>query len=243
VNEQLRLIIELQSIDTNIISIRKNIEIIPLKIANDQKELKSAQQSYESALKDLQALEKKKKEKERNIEELDIKMTKLKGKVSEIKTNKEYQAYLKEIDNMTKDISRAEDDVLSIMESIDEFKKVVELKKNRMKEEEKELEDIKNKLELEKTKCDENLQLLLQKRKELVGSIKKDIYEQYINLLKTHNGQAVVEVKDEICYGCNLHIPPQQYVQIKNNKEIFACPQCHRILYYKKQEELIAPAS
>lgn len=239
-NEQLRLIIELQDLDTNIISLKKNIDIIPLKISNDQKELISAKLSFESALKDLQALEKKKKDKERNIEELELKMTKLKGKVAEIKTNKEYQAFTKEIENINREISKAEDEVLSAMEAIEEFHGIVNLRKTKMQEEEKRLEDIKNKLDVEKSKCEEILKQLLEKRNQLSSKIERDLYEQYVNLFKIHNGLAVVEVKDEICYGCNLHIPPQQYVQIKNSKEIFFCPQCRRILYYKKQVNPVA---
>lgn len=242
-NEQIKLIVELQNLDTLIISMRKNIDILPLKIANEQDELKTAQESYESSQRDLLSLEKKKREKEREIEELDIKINKIRGKTSEIKTNKEYQAYIKEIANMEKDLSKVEDELLFIMESLDEFKKIIKLKKSKMKEEEEKLEEIKNKLELEKVKVEDELKFLVKNRNELVSRIEKDIYNLYINLLKVCNGHAVVEVKDEICYGCHLHIPPQQYVKIKNNKEISACPQCRRILYYNKPEVPVVPVN
>lgn len=242
-NEQIRLIVDLQNLDTLIISMRKNIEIIPLKIANEQNELKTAQESYESSQRDLLSLEKKKREKERDIEELNIKITKIRGKTSEIKTNKEYQAYIKEIENLEKVMNKVEDELLFIMESLDEFKKIIKLKKAKVKKEEEKLEEIKNKLELEKIKVEAELKFLVKNRNELGSKIEKDIYDIYINLLKVCNGQAVVEVRDEICYGCNLHIPPQQYVKIKNNKEISACPQCRRILYYNKPEVLVVPAN
>lgn len=242
-NEQLRLIVELQNLDAIIISMRKNIDMLPFKIANEQNELKVAQEAYDASMGGILALEKKKREKERDIEELDIKITKLRGKTSEIKTNKEYQAYIKEVEKMQKDLNRAEDEFLFIMESLDEAKKIIELKKAKVKEEERKLEEIKNILELDKIKGEEELKFLLKKRKELTSRIEKDVYNLYISLLKACNGQAVVEVRDEICNGCNLHIPPQQYVEIKNNKEISACPQCRRILYYKKQEETLIPSN
>lgn len=242
-NEQIRLIVELQKLDTLIISMRKSIEILPLKVANEQNELKSAQESYESSQRDLLSLEKKKREKERDIEELDIKITKIRGKASEIKTNKEYQAYIKGIENMEKDMNKGEDELLFIMESLDESKQIIKLKKAKVKEEEERLEEIKNKLELEKIKGEGELKFLVKNRNELASKIEKDIYNIYINLLKVCNGQAVVEVRDEICYGCHLHIPPQQYVKIKNNKEISSCPQCRRILYYNKPEVPVIPAN
>ncbi len=242
-NEQLKLIVELQNLDTIIISIKKNIEMIPLKITNDQHELKAAQESYELSQSNLITLEKKKKEKEGDIRELGAKMTKLREKTSGIKTNKEYQAYIKEVENMKKELDKAEEELLNIMESLDESKKIIELKKAKVKEEEEKLEVIKRKINLEKNKGERELKNLMNTRKEFVNKIEKDHYDIYMNLLKVCKGQAVVEVRDEICYGCNLHIPPQQYVKIKNNNEFSSCPQCRRILYYKKPEEAPVPAN
>ncbi len=240
-NEQLRLLVDLQNLDALIISMKRKIEIAPLRITNEQNELNAAIKAYESANQEMLTLEKKKREKERNIEEIDLKITKLKNKSSEIKTNKEYQAFIKEVEGMQKELSKAEDELLLIMEKLDEYKKAIENKKAKVKEEEMKLEEIKKKLEAEKTKCEAELQAVQIKRKELVKNMEEDIYNLYINLFKSTNGLAVVEVRDEICHGCNLHIPPQQYVEIKSNKDIYTCPQCRRILYYKKKEEAALP--
>jgi predicted nucleic acid-binding Zn-ribbon protein len=34
-----------------------------------------------------------------------------------------------------------------------------------------------------------------------------------------------------------MNIMPQLFVQIKENKEIFRCPQCKRILFYREEAE------
>jgi predicted nucleic acid-binding Zn-ribbon protein len=54
-----------------------------------------------------------------------------------------------------------------------------------------------------------------------------------MGLIESSGGIAVTEVKEEVCQGCNMNIPPQLYVEIKSNEEIIQCPQCRRILYYK----------
>jgi len=236
VNEQLNFLIELQTLDSAIISIRKKIHSLPDSISNKTSMLKTFQESYDNAQKGLLILEKKKKDKEREIEEFEIKIKKLKGKTSEIKTNKEYQAYIKEVENLQKEMSNAEDELLVILESFDESRKKIEIEKVKLNEEEARLEEIKKKLESEKNKTEEELNILMNKRKEISSKIEKDIYKLYTSILKVCNGQAVVEVKNEICKGCNLHIPPQQYVKIKNNKEIICCHQCRRILYYLNPE-------
>lgn len=237
-NEQLRLLIDLQDLDTAIISIQKQIEALPLKISLNQNDLKAVYLSYDACQKNLADLEKKKKDKERNIEELEIKIKKLKDKTHEIKTNKEYQAYLKEIDNVQKELNLAEDELLNLMESLDEQRKNVEIEKAKVVEEEKRLKEIENKIQIEKSNAEQTLKFLFKKRKEITERIDKENYKTYMNVFKSCNGQAVVEVVNEICRGCNLHIPPQQYVEIKSNKEIIFCPQCRRILYYNKPSEI-----
>jgi len=237
VNEQLRLLVELQNIDTSIISIRKQINSLPLKNSDKQKELNSAYSSYKTSEESLRSLEKEKRDKERSIEELDIKIKKLRDKAADIKTNKEYQAYIKEIENMQQELTAVEDELLHLMEALDEQRKVVEIKKAKVSEEEKKLKEQQDKIQIEKNNIEETLRLLMQKRNELTTNIEKENYIIYMNVFKSCNGQAVVEVKNEICQGCNLHIPPQQYVEIKNNKEITFCPQCRRILYYNKTTE------
>jgi predicted nucleic acid-binding Zn-ribbon protein len=52
-------------------------------------------------------------------------------------------------------------------------------------------------------------------------------------LLEICAGLAVIEVKDEICQGCNMNIPPQLFVELKKNEEIYNCPHCRRIIFYK----------
>lgn len=240
-NEQLRLLVELENLDTSIISIRKYINSLTSKDLAKHTDLNIVS-SYEELQQNLRNLEKKKKDKERSIEEFDIKIKKLRDKASEIKTNKEYQAYIKEIDNMQKELSHSEDELLNIMELLDEQRKNVEVEKAKAAQEERKLKESQNKIQIEKNMAEEKLKLLMIKRKDITNKIDKDNYKIYMDIFKSCNGQAVVEVKNEICQGCNLHIPPQQYIEIKSNKEIISCPQCRRILYFSAPAKVLVPS-
>ncbi|MDH4232853.1 MAG: C4-type zinc ribbon domain-containing protein, partial [Nitrospirota bacterium] len=59
-----------------------------------------------------------------------------------------------------------------------------------------------------------------------------DVYSRYkALLLDSGDGVAVTTARDELCSGCDMHIPPQLYVEIRKNEDIIQCPQCRRILY------------
>jgi predicted nucleic acid-binding Zn-ribbon protein len=69
-NEQLKLLIETQKLDTEIISRRKTINQIPLRISSMEKPLAEARANLEARKKKSEGAEKKKRDKERTVEEI-----------------------------------------------------------------------------------------------------------------------------------------------------------------------------
>ncbi|MBI5212668.1 MAG: hypothetical protein HY957_04765 [Nitrospirae bacterium] len=236
-NEQLRLLIDLQKIDSTILSTRLKMDAIPAAIASHEGPLKNAESACESVRQNNSDLEKKKRDKEREIEDLKERINKLKQRTSGIKNNKEYQAHTNEIEKAEKELKRTEDELLSIMDSIEGASKVLEIEQGRIAEEKAKIETIKKEFEKEVGKGAEEIKRIKGERKKLVEKINGDLYNDYMAVLKTSRGVAVVEAKDEACHGCNMHIPPQLFVEIKSSDEIIHCLQCRRILYYVKPEE------
>ena len=235
-NEQLKLLVELQKLDSVILSDRSKIDSIPARISSEEGPFKKAEAAYNNAKQRHESLEKKKKDREGEIDDINEKIKKMKQRSSEIKNNKEYQAHLKEIEKAEKDLKSAEDSLLTIMESLEESSRQLKIEIETIEKKKARIEVIKKDLEVEAIASEGEVRKLKEQRKLLVDKIEADIYEHYKNRLKAGRGLAVVAARDEICQGCNVRIPPQLFVEIKNNDEIINCPQCRRILYYVKQE-------
>jgi predicted nucleic acid-binding Zn-ribbon protein len=122
------------------------------------------------------------------------------------------------------------------MESLEESSKLMEAEHARTAKEKSRIDAIKKELEKEVARCEEDLKKLKEDRKKLTDRIDPELFNLYMNLLKTTQGIAVVEAKNEVCMGCDIHIPPQLFVEIKSNDAIITCPQCRRILYYVRPE-------
>ena len=234
VDEKLHLLVELQKLDSNILTLRLKIDSMPSHIAAEEAPYKEAVKAFETARQQQLSLEKKKKDKERLIEDLTEKIRKLKARSSEIKTNKEYQANLKEVEAVEAEISSAEDDILSIMEVIDAASKSAEADNARLAEAKAGVESLNKEKEKEIRFIEQELLSLKEKRKQFPEKIEPDLYKLYMNLLKSGRGLAVAEAKKERCGGCNMNIPPQLFVELKLGGTIFQCPQCRRILFYEK---------
>ena len=50
---------------------------------------------------------------------------------------------------------------------------------------------------------------------------------------KQPDAVAIAEVKDEVCQGCNLNIPPQMYIDLQHRNSLKNCPSCERIIYWE----------
>src|SRR4030043_517079 len=232
-NEQIKCIVELQRIDSNILDRKHMMDVIPSKITKAEQPLKESRLALDKTKQRLGSLEKKKRDKEDELDGINEKIKKLKARIAEIKTNKEYQAHLKEIESVEKERYTVEDEILFVMEEIDASSKEIESEEAKLRTEKDKIEAFKKQLEKERLDAEKELLTLQEDRSRIVANIDKETYNQYIILIESCNGIAVTEAKEEICQGCNMNIPPQLFVEIKKNEEIINCPQCRRILYYK----------
>lgn len=232
-NEQLKFLIELQALDSSIMLIVENVDAIPRKLDQFKSPLQEANEKFQKAKIKLDALNKKKKIKDLQLDEFQDKIDKLKSKSSGIKTNKEYEAHLKEIQGFEKNISKIEDEILIIMEEIEAYEKDLKEEEMKVKTAEDAFKQQEKVLGEEQKKLQAELEAEKAKRKDFVLRIDKGNYTQYINLLKRFGDKAVVETRNGICLGCNTNIPPQLFNDIKKNDNLYSCFYCKRFLYFK----------
>jgi predicted nucleic acid-binding Zn-ribbon protein len=232
-NEQLEHLIKLQQIDLKLRAVNHIIEEFPSKMAAAELPLRESQVLLSNSKQKLESFEKKKRDKERELEDIDDKISKLKARTVEIKTNKEYQALLKEIESFEKQRSDREDEILLAMEESDTASKQIKAEEAKFRTARDKVEAFKKKLGDEKSEVEKELLTIKEERAQIAQTVDKEIYELYMSLMEACNGIAVTEAREEICQGCNMNIPPQLFVEIKKNEEIISCPQCRRLLYFK----------
>ena len=230
--EDIKALIEMQKVDTDIAKKAAIIEAIPKKVSSVEQPLREARFLYEKAKQRYETHVKKKKEKEGLLDEIHEKIKKLKGRTSEIKTNREYQAHLKEIESVESEQRGVEDEVLFLMETADAVQKELKTDEAKVRSEEEKIEVFKKQLKEEVIETEKELDALKIQREQLTKGIEEELYRLYVQLLETKKGLAVVETRDEVCQGCYMNIPPQLFVEIKKNEKIIQCPQCNRVLYW-----------
>jgi predicted nucleic acid-binding Zn-ribbon protein len=231
--QQLDILVKLQKIETETSEIKAELGQVSKKLEKLDDEF----HAFEQALADEESYFDELKQEYRNFES-DAQMNlssvdKTKVKLRSVKTNKEYQALLKEIEDQNAKNAKIEDQMLECLDRLDVVEKSIANKKQdhiELSEQLKSEKEIIAQDVEQKKKKDVELDT---NRKELAGMIDPKLLEKY-NTTKSQQagGLAVASVKNAVCYGCNMNIPPQMYNELHRRDALMFCPHCHRILYW-----------
>lgn len=175
-------------------------------------------------------LEKQKRSKELEVQTAEDRLKNFQGKLGEIKTNKEYQAALKEIAD-TKKLNKAmEDQILEIMTQVEGLKAEQKAAEENFTGASANFEKRKGEVDAEAERLHGMLREIEADKTAVSSKIEPSLMAQYQRVRKGRS-EAVSEVSGGTCQGCRMRVPPQLYIEIQKMKTIHACPSCQRILY------------
>ncbi|HNQ47401.1 MAG TPA: C4-type zinc ribbon domain-containing protein [Syntrophorhabdus sp.] len=235
--QELKTIYETQIIDIQIMENEKKLVSTPKKIEKMDSDIKAMQDKISKEKEILEELEKERKRKEKDLELDKEKVKKFESKLYEVKTNKEYQALLKEIETAKLMNDKEEEEIIEIMVKIEDLKKDYESTSKLLKEKEKVTEVEKKKLLAEIDSVDKTINELKQQRDNLLSVVDKTLRETYNMLISKRGGMAVVNVKNGVCLGCFMNIPPQLFIEVTKNNRLILCPSCNRIFYFTEASQ------
>jgi len=230
--QELKTIYEVQLLESNIINNEKKKLIGPKKIEEMDRELEELKNKAEKEKAVIDELEKERRKKEKDLVVEKDKIKKIEAKLYEVKTNKEYQALLKEIEMAKEEIDKTEEDIIILMDRTEDLKKEYAVVLEQLKKRENEIKAEKDRLLNELTNIDKTLEELKKQRNQLLKNVSEEIRNIYLNLIEKREGLAVVNVKNGVCLGCFMNIPPQLFIEVTKNNRLITCPSCNRIFYF-----------
>lgn len=233
--EKIDLLVQLQECDNKKRLILNRKKEGPLKIGELQERLNTLKEKFQEDNSRLQALKKERLILEQDVQAFENKIEKSNIKLSNIKSNKEYQAALNEIEELKKAKFQTEDKVLQVMESIEEMEKACRDNKDKERELEGTFESTKAEVEEELAKLDNKLEEVEATRARLSQVIDGELLSRYTFLKERKNGQAISAVIDGVCQACHMNIPPQRYNELIRGNALLTCPNCNRMIYWGEE--------
>ncbi len=228
----LELLLKLQVIDYDLGELERSKEYLPDMMENLNREIKAAQEKYGGATAELEQARIKQKNLELEIATKEAELQKFQQQMMSIKTNKEYDALVAEIDSVKEIISNKETELL---ETID---RVTTLEKEIVEFEEKSAQtndDNNRQLEILQEKIDSIGDKVSEKesqRKDITAQIPRSTLSTYERVRKGKGGTAVVVVKKRACGACYKALTPRRVQEIKKGDRIHTCENCGCLLFW-----------
>lgn len=200
----------------------RRIEGIRLVAENKKKELSDHQHNIVELKKECKLFEV-------DLKETEEKIGHYSSQLYAAKTNDQYKAFLKEIENVKKEKSSIEDKLLDALENIETTEKEIKHLETEFSEIEKETQEKIVILQREEENIQNAVNERVATRQNICEVIGKETLTIYERIRKNKGGLAVVKVDDVRCLGCLNPLPPQKLLEIQKNERIHFCEYCGRI--------------
>ncbi len=234
VKNQIRLLTKLQAILSEKGELSLKLDEMPQKIQQLDAEKEQFLQELEDHTTQLEELRKKYRDMEMETQLNSDNITKSDARLRIVKTNKEYQAILKEIEEIHKTNSSIEDEMLAYLEEIETVQKTASTRQDDYKKFEGRVKNERDDLEKETQDINLRMDAIAARYEEVL----KDVDAGYLNRFNMifaykPDHMAVVPAIGEVCMGCNMNIPPQMYNDLQREDKLRMCPHCQRIIYWE----------
>jgi predicted nucleic acid-binding Zn-ribbon protein len=233
--EELETLSEMQKLDTQLMEHERKRVQAPKRLAELEQELLTTKDKIAREKEIIEELDKERRKKEKELDTEKERIKKVQSKLYEIKTNKEYQAVLKETESAQAANDKTEEEIILVLERIEEIRKDYEAAIAYVKKREKEVEVEKKGLDKEMGSLDSIVAGLKKERDALLKTLSGQTKSRYKTLIEKRGGLAVVNVRNGVCLGCHMNIPPQLFIEVTKNAQLITCPSCNRIFCYMEE--------
>jgi predicted nucleic acid-binding Zn-ribbon protein len=128
--EQIKVLVKLQHLDEESIRIKSTLNDVSKKLKNLDSSLEEIEQTIKDQESVLDGLKKQYRDYESDVKLNLAKINKSQEKLRSVKTNKEYQSLLKEIEDVKSTNSSIEDKMIECLDRTDEAEEIIATKKD-----------------------------------------------------------------------------------------------------------------
>ena len=87
-------------------------------------------------------------------------------------------------------------------------------------------------LEEKLQKCNAALNEFNAKRAQVSKFIPQPVFMRYEFIRERLEHPVIVAVKEGICSGCHIAVPPQSFIELQRGQQILSCPNCQRLIFW-----------
>jgi predicted nucleic acid-binding Zn-ribbon protein len=237
VKAELQQLVALQTLDTRIRTLEKELQAIPERRAEIESEFD--QRAFE-----IRALETRQEEAKHTRARLENDVVEQKGRAERAERNlmsskkqDEYTAAIREADAARKLISALETQILEQLETLEQAGAALKERADEIASLNSDREARLQAFDAETGTQAEELKAARASREQLFSSLPKSLSGLYGRIsTRIRDGVAVAEARNNSCSACFMALRPQMMSEVRRGAEVITCDNCGRILYYAYTE-------
>ncbi len=168
------------------------------------------------------------------VEDIKAEITKKNDRLPELKTNEEYQANLREIDNLKKRVTAKEDEGVQLMEQLEAVQKDLKDLESSAKDLTSKMSDDFGKLDGETESVNDRIEKLQAQRDKRAKELKGRVASVYKRLCTKKKGPIISIIREDgSCRHCSMLIPPQVVNMVIGGNCDKVCASCSCMLAYE----------
>jgi predicted nucleic acid-binding Zn-ribbon protein len=224
-------LVKLQEVEIETASVQARLAGFPRLLTELDATLKASESTVTLEAGRLSEIQQAYRVQEADAKEIQTRILKSEEKLRSVKTNKEYQSSLKEIDDLKRSLSAVEDRMIAHLDEMDQVEASVATKEDEVTLLSREIEAEKEKIRQSAFSAQEQLDRLNDERAKIIAVIDPELLKVYETVKQNSGGVAIAVVKNAVCLGCHVNLPPQMFHDLLHFDKLLVCPHCERLIY------------
>jgi len=225
---------DLQDILSRKIRLEQTILEIPKQLVNLEEAYNRTRQTFIDKTREYGKLKSSEEEARGHLRDAEAAREKAEKTISEINTQREYEALDKERHSAEekeqqygREVQQKEKALLELNEQIKQYTDLIEQQKT-------ELAERRAVIEAEKAEKNAEVEELQREERQLTNDLDKEVVFKFERILRNKMGIGIVAIKGNVCMGCHMILPAQFSNNVRIGAEFIFCPYCSRILFYEE---------
>ena len=230
--EQIKQLVELQKVDDAIHAVKQDLSRAPSELDSLEQRFAAIETQRNYILEKLSHLQDQQKRLSVEIDDDSARIKKSKNKLMAVGNTREYHAMMREMDSMEKVNRSREEEKMTLLEELqyqNDALAEIDLTYTAIKAE---LEVKRDGLEEKLQKGNAALEILNDKRTVASKNIPQPVFMRYEFIRRRLEHPGIVAVKEGICSGCHISVPPQSFIELQRGQQILSCPNCQRLIFW-----------
>ncbi len=231
VKDKLKTLYELQQVDLKLDGLLEERGDLPADVEELEKKISTLKGQIKENEDYLKKAVSRKKEIDKELDEVRKRIDKFTDMRIKVKTNREYDALSKQIDNSKDKLQELHKELENIQAKEAVAGKEVEKLKSEYTDEEQVYSSKKVELEELVSLTHDEEKRYVKEREKFAQKVDRQTLSRYEMIRKATKGKAIVPVvRRNACGGCYNVLPPQRLLDLRQMDKIYSCDHCGRIL-------------